>query len=340
MYKCFRYLLVLLLAITSLNAAGSSIERDLDKVLQNLELRFATSDKIYCAPASRKHSSDYPHADHMLDVASANNTIIFVHGFVATQYGGHESLDDMVSDWRYHIDILDGLKSDTSYCVVSWDSEHGFDDPENTLSKFLAAFNFVARDMRLDSNTKNITLIGYSAGGNYIKHSFIDSQIKAREVRKLIGRVQPKNLKTRIVTLGTPHLGSNFADTAQMTSYFAAIAAALILGDKGVAATSVLPHKANSRGAGQLKSIHLNDDLYDLNRTFAKSFPKKNIYALGSTGDKNVPYRSATPDFATPIPLKKIAHNEFLRPYLVDGYSDLMLLIYSGRINKSEIKIP
>ena len=319
------------LLLLSSNASSASIEYDLDKVLRNQSFHFATSDKIYCAPAKKTHSSDYPHSDYMLDVASAKNLVVFVHGFVPTRRGGHEGLDEMASDWKYHIDILDDLKADTSYCVVTWDTEYGFDDSNKTLSKFLTAYDFAARDPRLDSSTKNITMVGHSAGGNYIKYSYLSFLDEQPNIQKLTGKIQPKNLKTRIITLSTPHLGSTVADTAQMTSYLASLAASLIFGQQGANSISVLPHKANSRGAGQLKSIHLNDALYNLNRRFAKNFPKKRIYAFGSPGDSNVTYYSSAPSFTTPVKFKNMSHSEFFRPYLVNGYSDILLAIYSGK---------
>ncbi len=313
------------LLLFSQHVISASLAQDTSNVLKAYDFDFAFNENIYCAPPNQKFKTDYPHADYLLNVASAANVVVFIHGFLPTRPTGKQSLDEMVKDWRYHIDILDDLKGSAAYCVLTWDSEYGYDDKDRTLAKFLTAINFAARDERLDARTKSLTLVGHSAGGNYIKYSYLDFLVGNGKVKNIVGNPLTKNFKIKIITMATPHLGAEIVDKTSSNIFLLSLVDAFI--GKG----SVLAHKANSRGVKQLRTIEFNDALYKINKTFRKVFPRGDIHALGSDNDEHVSLNSSKPDFTTHVNVHGVTHSGFLQPYKISGLRDFLTKLYASR---------
>jgi len=330
--------LVIAYTIFSFNASAgpSELGENTSRILGAIDLRMIVNDNFYCAPNSRTFDTQYADSDHLLNVASADTVAIFVHGFVTSKSGGRLNLSEMVDRWRYHIDLLEESKTTTSYCVVTWDTEFGFDDKDQTLSKLLSAIGITISDNRLGKEKKRIIVMGHSAGGNYIKYSHIRSQeINAKIAPSIVktfgGDIYDKNYYYRYITLSTPHLGTKVADNSQYTALFASIAASLLFGDEGLNAVAVPASKAYTRGAKQLKSINQNEMLYSLNKDFITHKSKPVILAFGSHSDSMVNYESATPYFTIPVNIN-VTHDDFLRPQENRAFATFLLDIYNGTI--------
>lgn len=347
-----RKLLCLLVIISSFNAIAN-ISDDYEKIAQNvLKFDFWNNEKVYCAPHQKIAKTGNPNGDYLVNVASADVVVVFVHGFRPHNIGGEQSLREMVDTWKYHIDLLDELDQSISYCVVTWDTEYGFDDPKKTLVNLMHILKSALSDKRLGTNTKTLNYVGHSAGGNYIKYSAVlEKQVSAvyakrsyevspniaKNYRWLDGKPETKllGLVTTIVTLATPHLGSELADSSSYTSLFAQYYLPL-LGEQVANVGQHYVNKAQSRGAQQLRSIHSgNSALYELNRIFVDSFPKSNTWAIAGTADTTVSVESANPYFARNYSLG-FEHDTFLQPYRNKSYMDFLKSIYTNSIGKKD----
>lgn len=301
--------------------------------LQSMKFTPATDDSFFCAPYKRTFVAGWPQADYILNTANADNVIIFVHGFVPTKYGGRQKLNDMVRTWQNHIGILPTLKSDTSYCVVTWDTEYGVDDPEAKLAHLITSLYIAMNDNRLGRQKRNIILVGHSAGGNYIKYALNESY-------DFINRCCSKMLADRsrfgtrsslkVVTLATPHLGTEFATDALFYAGMGKIFVNLFLGSDAATGMDFFINKAASRGAAQLRPIHLNPHLSQINQKFISWFGQDDIWAIGSETDDWVSYTSAAPrSMTTPFKLN-VGHEEFLRPQPGTRYYRWLSNVYTG----------
>ena len=310
------------------NTYAASIEEDTAKYVDQIFSDLAVSNNIFCAPASRRFNSGFPQSDYLLNIASAKNIVVFVHGFAAEAQTGKYSLTEMASTWRYHIDLLEELDSSTSYCVVTWDTEFGFDDEDATLGRFHAALDLALRDTRIDNEVKNVTVVGHSAGGNYIKYSYLYFDELRKKTARLNIPSQTKQYKFHIVTLSTPHLGTT-ADDNEKTSNYIADMARYLLGGSALYLSSLSQKKSRSRGAKQLQAIEFNEPLYQLNRAFAKIYPEGEIFTAGSSRDASVPLNSANPPFARNYPFH-FDQKTFLQPFHSRSFSTFLKIIYQG----------
>lgn len=316
----------------------NSVQADSNKSLSNYMWRLgfepATDENLYCRPSKKRNANtDYPHADYMFDLASANRTLIFVHGFIPTKFGGKHSLQGMVDVWKQHIKIAKQLPK-TTYCVVTWDTEYGFDDNNYTLSRFLSSL-FLAKSDKLfqqkrhSTKTPLITLVGHSAGGNYIKFSYNQHRQYLRDIN-IDRNLYAKKVDIRVLTLGTPHLGTPYATDAMMYTTMGQLFLELLGYKDAAKGVSGFTRKATSRGAFRLLPVSQNRPLADLNKLFASQFPKRDIFAVGSAQDKYVSLTSATPSFTTPFSLSG-THDDFLRPEKDPGFANALKQLYLGR---------
>jgi len=307
-----------------------SIERELSSLFVRAKLAPATDERLFCSVPKQKYKSNYPHADYLLNIAEAEHLVIFVHGFIPDKFGGEHSFDGLVDVWQHHINIAKKVDN-TAYCVVTWNTEYGHDDERNTLTYFLYAYYLATSNIRksIRYQKPTLTIVGHSAGGNYIKYSYLFAKSAFEEVNKKLKRGLYINAETRIVTLGTPHLGTSFANDAAMY-VFMGQAFAYLYESKGLArGLSGFGKKAYSRGANLLKPVSKNPKLKELNYYFSKIFPKKDLFAVGSNIDNYVDKASATPYFSTPFTLN-VSHEDFLKPKVRSNFYRFLETLYKG----------
>lgn len=327
-----RYLGLLFLVLCG-TAHAKDLAHDTANLVNIIFPGFAVSEQIYCATADQNHRSKYPQADYLLNIATADNLVVFVHGMTPDQRSGSYTLNQMASLWRYHVDLLEELKGRTSYCVVTWDSDYGFDDEPATLGRFLALLDTTLRDSRRPKGRTNVTLVGHGAGGNYIKYSYLYFLEARKEIKTFGLPLQAPNYKFHIITLSTPHLGveaKKIDGGSDATAVYMTRLAGYLMGDVGALARPISTAKYRTRGAKQLLEIESNEALYQLNREFSKRYPKSEIFAVGSDRDKSVPSLSATPRFARGFGLD-VDHQSFLQPYKSESLSHFLKVVYQGQ---------
>lgn len=332
-----KWALAVCLGLFSLSAF-TDVYKDYERyTLKVAGINIWNSDKVYCAPASKQHRSKYPNANYIFDIVSADNIVVFAHGFLPHKNVGELSLREMADNWKYHIDLLSEVSGKTSYCVVTWDTEYGFDDKSFTLTRLMLLFDKAARDTRLDSKVKTVSYVGHSAGGNYIKFSHVEHlryyKYYEADIKKNHSSVvsnAKKGLKRHIVTLATPHLGAKLADTGEMTTLFGSYLLGTIFGDDAALLGQKYHYKAKTRGALQLRTIEGgNQTLYELNRQFAKTFPASEIFAIAGKTDSTVDISSANPYFASNYSLN-FEHDTFLHPYRNASLMRFLTSVYQG----------
>jgi len=333
------YIFLIPLLFTSFTYADIEVEYE-QLALDIVGMNFWNNDKIFCSPHQKKYTSNYPNADYLLNIASADYIVVFVHGFQPYKTGGEQTLKEMVNTWKYHIDILEEIEGDIAYCVTTWDSDYGFDDNNFTLAKFMQLLHAATTDRRIDKKEKVITYVGHSAGGNYIKYSTVQYSNTKKKFFSLLKKDTPalyenmsKKFSTSIITMATPHLGARLADSAAINSLFAQFYLPL-LGEVGANLGQQLAYKANSRGAQQLKTIgNGNNSLYELNKSFARVFPKSNIAAIAGRQDTTVDLTSANPSFTRNYTLG-FDHGTFLQPFQSGDLIKFLKTSYIGKIPK------
>jgi hypothetical protein len=326
----------LLLSCFTVSASGPiEVRSDISSLLKSWSFKPATNKNLFCStPNNIQLNTDYPHADYMANIASAKNIVIFAHGFIPMQAGGKHDLAGMVKIWRHHIDIVEEVDN-SAYCVVTWDTEFGHDDRDRTLARFLATLIPTVSDRRIRHAVRDpvvkptITLVGHSAGGNYLKFSYL----KYTAYRKQPNHY-PKDQLTytpaiRILTMGTPHLGTESANDASMYAFFGILMAELwdLKNVSNLAGFAL--HKSTTRGANLLAPVHRNPVLAKLNKQFATHFPKRDFFAIAGENDEYVNVQSAAPYFATRFYLKA-GHDDFLRPDKKQTFRNGLKIIYKG----------
>lgn len=322
---------VLIIVLLFCNSAFASVQSDLSTMMSELQFAPATSDKLFCHVPDTLvgFDKDYPHAQYMLDIASAKNTVVFVHGFIPTKPGGEHNIDGMVGVWQQHIEIIED-STDTAFCVVTWDTEYGHDDPAQTLSKFLTAYYMAAQDNRRATRpTPNLVLVGHSAGGNYIKYNYVKTFPLMAQIQQSM-KVYTHKVNTQILTLGTPHLGTPMAQDVAMYTFFGGLIAKILNWKEGQNVASAVASKAFSRGAELLLPEVSNPSLQWVNREFVKYFSRTNVFAIGGINDEYVPLISAAPSFTTQFSMSA-THDDFLEPIRNPGFYQFLTAFYAGR---------
>jgi len=313
------------------NKAEKTMLDDWSQTMRNLEFAPATNDKLYChiKPRFRTSNEHYPHADYLRQLASSQNIIVFVHGFIPDKLGGEHRLNGMINVWQEHIRIADEFE-DVNYCVITWDTEYGHDDKNLTLGKLLSVLYMGISDNRntLSHRQAKVTLVGHSAGGNYIKYSEVFAN-KMMAILKQTSNNFSKIFRKKIVTLGTPHLGTTKAESAQGLVLLGKVYA-ILAGDKNLnLSLDAFGLKAYSRGADRLRPVANNPPLRQLNNEFIQHFPKRDLLAIGSPNDELVPLSSAIPAFAEGMMLN-LSHSQFLNPISSPQFYRSIQSIYRG----------
>ncbi|GAC13846.1 alpha/beta hydrolase [Aliiglaciecola lipolytica] len=334
-FSAKKLLFIVTLIINTNVIAATTIQQDLGILSNKLEFNAATSSNLYCySPNDFLPFSDYPNGDYVASIASADNIIIFAHGFVPFSNQGKHSLASMAKLWRGHLDIVE-KDPDSAYCVVTWDSDYGHDDKDEVLAKFLTVLIPAVQDRRIRllkprPKSANIVLVGHSAGGNYIKHSVVKQHQNRHYYDAYPTKQLDRKYSLNIVTMGTPHLGTEQANNTLFLAVLFKILNLYLENDGVDNAAGFAAFKSTRRGASMLAPITQNGPLERLNQQFQRIIRKQNIVALAGINDEYVKPFSAAPDFTTTY-LTRASHDDFLRPDKNSELSQLLTAIYGGK---------
>ena len=143
----------------------------------------------------------------LLAVGREKSIYIFVHGFHPKQFGGRPSAQDVANTFDDYIARIKADRQAFAACMMRFDTRQGFGDHQPELGNFLHALRWLTDDPQFYDPARRIYLIGYSAGGNYIKHGvrLFQRNLEASEL-PAVGRA-PTHM--RILTLATPHMGTS-----------------------------------------------------------------------------------------------------------------------------------
>lgn len=145
----------------------------------------------------------------LVSVARERSIYIFVHGFHPKRFGGRPAAEDVAETWSDYVATIRSNGRPFAACMMRFDTRQGFGDHQPELGNFLHALRWMTDDPQLYDPARRIYLIGYSAGGNYIKHGLrlFQRNLEASGLSP-VGRAPTR---MRVLTLATPHMGTSAA---------------------------------------------------------------------------------------------------------------------------------
>lgn len=264
-------------------------------------------DRLHCEAPAAKMRAGNAQAQQLLDVASAKTILILAHGFAFSRPGWRYTTQELRTDFADVIALGRRLDPGTAFCTVNWNSEYGIDDAPRVLPDLYLALRLLTDHPAFHRKDRTIAMIGHSAGGNLVKYGYVLTRGTLSEM----DRTGIAPTRTRIVTLGTPHLGARLANMG--VSHFA-----------NGRDTSLMATKARTRGAKTMQTVDRNADLALLNAEFLKVAPSGHVFGFAAAKDEAVEESSATPNFVQGWRIADKDHNGLL---VVERGSDYARLL-------------
>lgn len=110
----------------------------------------------------------------LLRVASSRRIYLFAHGFWNQNPRRTKAPPSYASNtWGGHLDAIRERGEPYSACLFILDSARGFGDQQKGVGNFLFALRALTDDRDLYDREREILLIGYSAGVNYLKQGLV-----------------------------------------------------------------------------------------------------------------------------------------------------------------------
>lgn len=283
-------------------------------------LNLTNSQTVRCHAAQARQASADPSADLLLSVAASKTIAVYVHGLNVFADGAQPSLDELEQDWREHVAVLKAGSPSWGYCLVAWNTEQGVSDEQTQLPYLLFALRTLADHAELFDPARRVTVVAHSAGGLYAEHAWLKLQSTEVAQSKFNPLRGAPDTPTQLVTLGTPHQGAAFAESARkMSEYFPLVMkmSNVKLNDQAMALLQQhMLEKANYRGVVQMRAVADNPWLAELNANFAQATPPDRLVALGGSAD--------------PLVSAAEAHSAVGSNHVLDGYDHQMLLAPKG----------
>lgn len=291
-----------------------SPDQSAERVAQALGAGLFSDNRLHCqAPGSAIRSAN-PQAQQLLDVASAKTVLILAHGFAFSREGWRYSASELEHDFGDVIALGRRIDPQLAFCTVNWNSDFGIDDSPSVLPDLYLALRLLADHPALYRKDRTIAMIGHSAGGNLIKYGYVLTRGTLAEM----DRTGVAATRTRIVTLGTPHLGARIANTG--VDFF-----------RHSSSTSLMANKARTRGAARMQTLDRNPELALLNAEFVKVEPAGHVFGFAGGQDTAVEQTSALPDFVQGWRVADRDHNGLLLVPRGSDYARLLGQAISGQ---------
>lgn len=281
-------------------------------------LRVADSRQFRCHAATTARIADDPSAKILAAVAKAQHIAVYVHGLDFFGDGGRPDLDSLERDWAEHINVLKKSTPSWGYCLVAWDTEKGISKEEGHLGNlFFGLLTLVNHSENYDPK-RSITVVAHSAGGLYAKSAYNHMNATAADPRSFNPLKQENKTPFRIVTLGTPHQGAEFARSAQQLSdYFPTIikmSNVRLTNDDTLVLQEHVRKKAGYLGVQQLRPIGVNPWLEQLNNEFAQQFRfGERFYSIYGDRDTIVKPEEAASAFGKTYRAQGYDHEQLLK---------------------------
>ncbi len=170
--------------------------------------------------ASGSPSSSTSSAEILVQLARHRRVVVLIHGFYwkIEPYPdtGRPNREHVLSGWRGHLDFLHRLSAGdqggTAVCMISLDSSDGYGSNQRQIGNFLTALRWLKDSPAYFDAQARITLVGYSAGGNYAKDAYLQWRDKLASLGGAPTGGAPagyRPTRTTIAFLGTPHAGTD-----------------------------------------------------------------------------------------------------------------------------------
>ncbi len=288
-----------------------------------------------------------PNSDTLFHVAREKYIVLFGHGFYPYPNRTKPPFTYIAGNtWGRHLDALRNNGQHYSSCLFLYDTAIGFGDPQTGIGRFLFALRALTDDAELYFSNRNIVMIGYSTGVNYLKQSLLTFQ-----KHLAVNDIKPTGLRSTNMTfvfLGGPNQGSDITlSSIGAIRFIDNVMANLDEKPNSYRERSVISHKKyqkaerelllSSRGMRQLKPG--NRELEHLNRAFVSALTP-NIRVLNFASETDFiapPAKVQLPGIETLL-VDKFSHWDFIaKP---PDKRNLMFIkkLYSDKLHKAKIR--
>jgi hypothetical protein len=275
----------------------------------------------------------------LLRVAAPGRIYLYAHGFHQSPRRPRPPLSYAMDTFRGHLGVVRRLGSPYSACLFLSDTAAGFGDHQSMIGDFFFALRAVTDDPELYDQDREIVLVGYSAGVNYIKQAVVTYQKHLRA--NGIGRVGLAPTRILIVFLGGVHNGASVTDFLQ---HIVQGVAEFLEGQEREPRNyeeaseqrwrayqrAEVEALAASRGAWQLERG--SPDLVRLNAQFEDAVAENvRILNFVSLSDIVAPPRAADLSFVRSVYLDGLSHWDFVSKATNSLPRDIVTNVYGAR---------
>jgi hypothetical protein len=273
----------------------------------------------------------------LLRVASSQHIYLFAHGFYTYPRRTKPPASYVAERWSGHLAAIRDRGEPSAACLFITDTAKGFGDQQSEVGNFLFALRGLTDDPDLYDRQREIVLIGYSAGVNYLKQGLLTYQKHLAASGVAPTGVAPTTMT--IIFLGGVHQGAASSDLAQ--------SGVLLFNELGRSReTDTRSYEeafeqrwreferserealVTSKGATQLTMN--NSELRKLNRQFASALTSNlRVINIASTTDLIAPPTTTKLPFLDTVFVENFNHWDFAGPLENPKLKSLTERIYS-----------
>lgn len=148
----------------------------------------------------------------LLRVAGKKRIYLYAHGLYTNPRRPKPPLSYALDTWRSHLRAARYGGSGYAACVFVLDTAAGFGPHQATVGNFLFALRALTDDVEFYDDDREVVLIGYSAGVNYLKQGLLTFQ--RHLAANNLATVGLASTKMRFVFLGGVHNGTEIVSLA------------------------------------------------------------------------------------------------------------------------------
>ena len=149
----------------------------------------------------------------LLHVASQKRIFLYAHGFYTNARRPRPPLAYALDTFGGHLRIARNLREPYAACLFLSDTSAGFGDQQSTIGDFLFALRALTDDPELYDESREVSLIGYSAGVNYVKQAVVGYGRHLAANGLSAGGIKPTHMTAAF--LGGVHNGTDTTNLIQ-----------------------------------------------------------------------------------------------------------------------------
>lgn len=308
-------------------------------LMQQGRVRMTGDIECEVGPGDGTRSPAYTGSDSLalIRVASPERVYLFAHGFFPNSRQTRPPMDHVRQTWRGHLNLLRSLRRPYAACLFASDTAAGFGPNQPTIGDFLFALRALTDDADNYSPSRRITLVGYSAGVNYVKQALLTYQENLRS--NGIGAVGIRPTPMDVVFFAGVHQGTRTAPLAS-----AAVVLAGAIGRLGEAEPRTIEERwqqefrerrraenealLTSRGLRQLEPG--SNELFRINRAFLAALtPNVRVTNVASLADAIAPPEASSLPTVATVAVEGLTHDDFVADSIAEPFRSEIRRLYA-----------